>query len=147
MTRKFLVVAGGRRCHIDENSKLLQAMSAKALLRNSSIWDEAERPATLGLPMISSTGANNCTAESCAAGCRGGTMPDWGNWKEGVYWHFGLMQWIECARPNCEDGAVRISSPGLLGNYPWVDRGRLSGARPHRGDANNLAPAGMQVHE
>jgi len=60
-------------------------------------------------------------------------MPDWGNWKEGVYWHYGLMQWIECATPTCEDGAVRISSPGLLGTYPWVDRGQLSGARPHWG--------------
>jgi len=59
---KFFVVAGGMRCHIDEYSKLLQAMSAKALLRNSSIWDEAETPATVGLPMIGDVGANNCTA-------------------------------------------------------------------------------------
>jgi hypothetical protein len=127
-----LVVAGGMRCHIDEYSKLLQAMSAKSLVRNS-LWDEAERPYTLGLPMIGGVGANNCTAESSAAGCKNGEMPQWRNWKEGVYWHYGLMQWIECATPECEAGAVRISSPGLLGTYPWVDRGQLSGARPHWG--------------
>lgn len=127
------VVAGGMRCDIDEFSKILQAISAKLLVQNSSLFDEAERPHTLGLPMIGDVGANVCTNESSAVGCRNGFMPDYGNWKEGVYWHYGLMQWIECASPNCQEGTVRISSPGLFGTYPWVDRGLLSGARPHWG--------------
>merc|ERR1719468_1482100 len=131
--RDRLVVAGGLRCHIDEYSKVLQAISAKSLVQDSSLWDEAERPHSVGLPMVGGVGANNCTTESFAAGCRNGSMPQWRNWKEGVYWHYGLMQWIECASPNCEEGTVRISSPGLLGTYPWVDRGLLSGARPHWG--------------
>jgi len=131
--RDRLVVAGGMRCHIDEYSKLLQAISAKSLIQDSSLWDEAERPHTLGLPMIGGVGANNCTTESFDAGCRNGFMPQWRNWKEGIYWHYGLMQWVECASPDCQEGTTRISSPGLLGTYPWVDRGLLSGARPHWG--------------
>jgi len=126
-------VAGGMRCTIDEFSKILQAISAKLLVTDSSLWDETERPHTLGLPMIGDVGANICTNESIALGCRNGFMPDYGNYQEGVYWHYGLMQWIECASPNCQEGTVRISSPGLFGTYPWVDRGLLSGARPHWG--------------
>lgn len=134
----YLVVAGGLRCNIDEIAKVMESVGAKTLFRNQTLFDEAERPHTLGLKKNDPGGKQNCTPDGVAAGCRNDRMPAWffggrDGWKDGIYFHYGLTQWVECATPDCNGGILRTSSPGLFGMYPWVDRGGLSGAQPHWG--------------
>merc|ERR1712129_102910 len=83
-----------------------------------------------------------------ALGCTEKRMPEWGagvspfhHDTPGIYWHYGLCQWIECATPSCQGGILRFSSRGMMGTYPWVDRGGLSGYQPHWGVLVRFRPS------
>jgi len=131
---------GGLRCTPVEYGKLLQAILAKTLFRDRSLYDEAERPHTLNLgrSVGHQASVQSCTQETKAQGCNEDKMPEWGVGRSfkfrstpGIYWHYGLCQYIECATPNCEGGMIRASSRGMMGTYPYVDRGGISGNPPN----------------
>lgn len=134
----FLNVAGGLRCHIEEFAQIMEAISAKTLLRNKTLFDEAERPHTLGMLRSPHYETEECTPAKVKEGCRDGVMPlMFGDANPNfVFYHYGLTQWVECATPNCDGGILRTSSAGLKGAYPWIERGGgVSGAAPHWGIA------------
>lgn len=149
-TRHMAFAGGGLRCATLELGKILQAISAKTVgIRNMSLYDEAERPHTLNARRspghISSV--PGCSSATEALGCSEAFMPEWavGRWPlnrdtPGIYWHYGLCQYIECSTPNCDGGILRMSSRGMMGTYPWVDRGVVSGHRPHWGVAVRFRP-------
>merc|ERR1740121_3107622 len=123
----------------------MEAISAKSFLDDKSLFDEAERPHTLGLRR-SQGHQNEITGcpdtldgfDPEGKGCSEDFMPEWGvgRWPmdigtPGIYWHYGLCQYIECATPNCDGGILRASSRGAMGTFPWIDPGNLSGNVPH----------------
>merc|ERR1711879_497260 len=151
-TYHMAFAGGGLRCATLEYGKILQAISAKKVgIKNMTLYEEAERPHTLNVRRSPGhmKDVPGCSEETIAQGCRETMMPEWavGRWPlnrdtPGIYWHYGLCQYIECATPNCEDGILRISSRGMMGTYPWVDRGALSGHQPHWGVAVRYRPLG-----
>lgn len=129
-------VGGGLVCDTVEFSKVLQGILAKTLLNNKTLFDEAERPHTLGLKLGAQPEPwQTCNEVTRPLGCIDDMMPLWPVEANAglAYQHYGLGQWVECATPACEGGVLRTSSSGGLGTYPWIDRGGLSGNRPHFG--------------
>lgn len=128
---------GGLVCDTVEYTKILHAILAKTLFMDTTLYDEAERPHTLGVrrseAYIESTPI--CPVGTESKGCREDMMPEFGTDMVAgpTVWHFGLSQWVECDTPGCEGGVVRTSSPGAMGAYPWVDRGGFTGYAPHFG--------------
>jgi len=141
--KHWAMAGGGMSCDSREYSKILQAILGKTLYQDTSLYDEAERPHTVNVRRSAAQQGHStaCTSEAQAQGCSEGMMPEWASGKGSslqmspTTWHYGLGQFIECPHsdPNCENGIVRASSPGALGTYPWVDRGAISGHRPHYG--------------
>merc|ERR1719203_2552380 len=84
-----------------------------------------------------------CPPETLSKGCREEMMPEFTGAdlvETPTLWHYGLAQWVECDTPGCEGGVVRVSSLGVLGTYPWIDRGGFTGYPPHFGVMVRLWP-------
>lgn len=144
---------GGLRCRPEEYGKILQAVLAKTLFRDQRLFDEAERPHTLNVRRAPGhiKDVQSCNAASKGKGCSEYQMPEWGvgrgsSWRStpGVYWHYGLCQYVECATPTCEGGPLRVSSRGMMDTYPWVDRGGRSGNPPNWGIVVRFRPISGQ---
>lgn len=140
--KHMALAGGGMQCDTGEYAKILKAILGKTLYKNTSLYDEAERPHTVNVKRSAPTRESvGCSPESLEQGCSEAMMPEWASGKGSslttspATWHYGLGQFIECPHsdPNCENGILRASSPGALGAYPWVDRGGRSGHAPHWG--------------
>lgn len=147
--RGMAFAGGGLVCDTEDYAKILQGILAKTLYKDTTLYDEAERPHTLGVgrSVNHQQAVQSCTEETASKGCDEAQMPEWGVGRgslmrssPGVYWHYGLAQYVECADPMCEGGILRTSSRGMMGTYPWIDRGETSGNNPHWGVVVRLWP-------
>jgi len=140
--RNWAYAGGGLSCDTLEYSKVLQAILGKTLLRNTTLFDEAERPHTLDVRRSPTLPWPTCSNETQALGCKADMMPLWpATMSENPKFdHYGLGQWIECSNPTCDGGILRTSSGGGMGTYPWIERGALTGNPPHFGVVVRLWP-------
>jgi len=140
--KSWAYAGGGLSCDTVEYSKVLQAILGKTLLRNTTLFDEAERPHTLDVRRSPTLPWPTCSNETHALGCKADMMPLWPAHMSETpkFDHYGLGQWIECSTPTCEGGILRTSSAGGMGTYPWIERGALTGNLPHFGLVVRLWP-------
>merc|ERR1739844_306880 len=135
---------GGLVCDTASYAKILQAILAKTLYTDRTLYDEAERPHTLDLPLPLMPPAymleSGDSGDSAAQPSHETTVLSEAIATSGAAWHYGLGQWVECATAKCDGGILRTSSIGLMGTYPWMDRGGLTGNRPHWGVAVRFWP-------
>jgi len=129
------LAGGGLVCDTTSMGKMLQAILKKSFLANKDLFDEAERVHTTGVE-LGPTGPGllwqSCNQAAVELGCNATAMPLFDS-EDVPYLHYGLGQWIECGTPSCEGSSLWTSSVGLMGSYPWIDRGANTGRKPHWG--------------